>query len=105
LTFEDFDWDPDTMIPGGVNPEDHARRFKFMIEPDSLLNARRFEKAMVMLRLRLMGDMDRKHLFEILDLGYDVEDVEKELKREAQAGVPMHAGKGGKQPGGDMVKK
>lgn len=105
LTFEDFDWDPGTMIPDGVNAEDHARRFKFMIEPDSLLNARRVEKAMVMLRLRLMGDMDRKHLYEILDLGYDVEDVEKELKREAASGVPMHAGKGGKQPGGDMTKR
>lgn len=106
LTFEDFDWDPETMVPEGVDPDDHARRFKFMIQPDSLLNARRVEKAMVMLRLRLMGDMDRKHLFEILDLGYSVEDVEAELKREAQAGVPMHTGKGqGKQPGGDLVKR
>jgi hypothetical protein len=106
LTFEDFDWDPQTMIPAGVPPEDHARRFKFMIEPDSLLNARRVEKAMIMLRLRLMGDMDRKHLYEILDLGYDVEDVEKELKREAQAGIPMRPpGKGGKQPGGELTRR
>jgi hypothetical protein len=105
LTFEDFDWDPGSMIPDGARAEDHARRFKFMIEPDSLLNARRVEKAMIMLRLRLMGDMDRKHLYEILDLGYSVEDVEAELKREAQSGVPMHAGKGGKQPGGDMTKR
>lgn len=106
LTFEDFDWDPETMIPQGTDPQDHSRRFKFMIEPDSLLNARRVEKAMIMLRLRMTGDMDRKHLYEVLDLGIDPEDVEKELKREQQAGVPMHPpGKGGKQQGGDMVKR
>jgi hypothetical protein len=104
-TFEDFDWDPETMIPAGEQAEDHARRFKFMIQPDSLLNAKRVEKAMLYLRLRLAGDMDRKHLYEALDIDLDPEEVEKELKREAQAGVPMHPAKGkGNQPGGALVK-
>jgi hypothetical protein len=102
-TFEDFDWDPNTMIPAGTRAEDHARRFKFMIQPDSLLNAKRVEKAMIYMNLRKGGDMDRKHLFEALDIDVSTEEVEKELKREAKEGVPMHPPKG-KQPAGPVVK-
>lgn len=105
-TFEDVDWDPGTMVPDKDRAEDHIRRFKFLIQPDSLLNAKRVERALLYLKLRLSGDMDRKHLFEACDIDLDPADVEAELKREMQAGVPMHVAKGkGNQPGGALVKQ
>lgn len=103
--FEDFDYDPGTMVPAEVKPQDHARRFKFMIQPDSLLSARRVEKAMVMMRLRLMHDVSRKSLYNALDIGLNVENEEKELKREMAEGVPLQLGKGKGQPGGALTKK
>lgn len=98
LTFEDFDWDPDTAVPAGMKPEDHAKSFQFMIQPGSLLNANRMEDAMMYARLRMMGDLDRKTFFKKIDLGIDVEQVEAGLKREAAEGIAMHPpakGKGG----------
>lgn len=90
MTFEDFDYDPGTMVPAGVPPNEFAQQFTFLIQPGSLIGVNRTEKALLALRLRQMGDLDRKHLYEFLDVGINSEEVEKELKREAQEGVPMH---------------
>jgi hypothetical protein len=103
LTFEDFDSDPGTAIPAGMRPEDHAKSFVFMIQPGSLLNANRMEEAMMYARLRMMGDLDRTTFFQKLDLGLDVDKVEKGLMREVQQGIAMHPPKGkgaGGAPGG-----
>lgn len=89
LTFEDFDWDPGTCVPAGTRPEDHARRFQFLIKPGTLLNLDRDKKAMLFLRLRAEGDLSRKTLFAGLDVGLDQAEEEKELLRERTAGVPM----------------
>jgi hypothetical protein len=89
LVFEDFDWDPGTAVPAGVDPQEHARQFIFLIQPGSLLNISRVERALLMLRLRAMGDLDRKSLFDALDLGIDVEKVEQELARERAEGLAM----------------
>jgi hypothetical protein len=89
LVFEDFDWDPGTAVPAGQDPQEFARQFVFLIQPGSMLNINRIERALLMLRLRAMRDLDRRHLYEALDLSVDVEKVEAELKREMAEQVSM----------------
>ena len=88
LTFEDFDWDPGTCVPAGTRPEDHARRFVFLIQPGSLLNLDRMLLAQTALMLRRTHDISRKTLYAELDMNLDVTTEERELKREEMEGVP-----------------
>jgi hypothetical protein len=83
-TFEDFDYDPGTMIPAGVPAEEHWRQFQFLIQPGSLLKSSRTPQQMLMLNLRRMGDMDRENMLEALDLGGLAESVKKNLQAEGQ---------------------
>jgi hypothetical protein len=82
LTFEDFDLDPETMIPAEVNPEVYFRNFGFYVAPGSLLDSNRTQKALLMLQLRRMGDMDLKNLLEALDLGSMYDSIKKNLQGE-----------------------
>jgi hypothetical protein len=86
---EDFDWDPDTMIPAGKDPIEFARNFSFLIQQGSLLNVNRVERATQLQRLRMMKDIDRRSLYAGLDVGVDVDEVEANLKNEQleQAGI------------------
>lgn len=99
VSFSDIDWDPGTMVPAGTRSEDHAKQFKFMIQPGSLLNLHRTELIMQAMRLRQMGDMSRKGLYRAIGENVDVELIEKELKeeREQLPAMPMRGGKGGKK--------
>lgn len=83
LTFEDFDYDPGTMVPSGVSPEEHWRKFQFMIQPGSLLKTSRIPMQQLMLSLRRSGDMDRDNLLESLDLGGMKDKVRENLQKEA----------------------
>jgi len=83
LTFEDFDYNPATMVPAGVPPEEHWRTFQFMIQPGSLLKTSRIPMQTLMLTLRRGGDLDRDNLLEALDLGALKESVKKNLELEA----------------------
>jgi hypothetical protein len=101
LTFEDFDWDPGTAIPAGVRPEDHAKAFVFMIQPGSLLNVNKIDDLMIFRALRMSGDLDRKTLFEKLNMpGLNLDKVEAGLKREIQEGISLHPPKPAKGGGG-----
>jgi hypothetical protein len=95
-TFEDFDWDPKSAVPAGTKPEDHAHRFVFMIQPGSLLNVQRVEKALALMRLRMMHDVDRKTMLDGLDLGLNADEIEKRLIKEAASMPQPPPGKGGK---------
>jgi len=84
LTFEDFDYNPGTMIPDGVPAEEHWRQFQFLIQPGSLLKSSRVPQQMLMLNLRRMGDMDRDNMLEALDLGGMKDSVRKNLEQEGK---------------------
>ena len=89
LLAADTDSDPGTMIPANVNPTDHVRRFQFSIQPGSLLHIQRLDEANQLIGLRRLGDLDRRTMFERLDLGLDAEKVEANLKKERAEGIPM----------------
>lgn len=83
ITFEDvYDWDPDTMVPAGVDPYEHIQKFPFLVGESSLLNVNQTEKKLQSFALRRQGDYSRKQLFEDLDIGHLYDKVEKELKEE-----------------------
>lgn len=82
LTWEDFDFEPGTMVPDTSSPEIFFRNFGFYVAPGSLLDANRVQKAMLMLQLRRMGDMDLKNLLESLDLGTMYDKIKKNLQDE-----------------------
>jgi hypothetical protein len=107
LTWEDFDWDPGTMVPYGTPAEEHWKAFTFMMVPGSLLKSARMPQQALMLNLRRMGDMDMKNMLESLDLGGLYDSIKKNLEeeganiliqaiRQKQAGA---AGGGGMLPG------
>jgi hypothetical protein len=94
LAAEDFDFDPDTLVPAGERPEDHVRNFVFNITPGSLLNAQKVEKVMLYMNMRKMGDMSRRQLVKELDLGLDINQLEAEIKAEREEGIAMLPPKG-----------
>jgi hypothetical protein len=113
LTYQDvFDANTRTLIPSGVEPMDHARIFNFEIAPGTLLAVNRTENQLLAMGLRRQGDISRKTLYEMMDMGSIYEKVKKELDEEraemmeqaaaaaaqqAQAvGAPMPAHKMGK---------
>lgn len=83
LTFEDiFDWKPGSIVPAGIEPEEFLKMFTFKVAPGSLLNAGKPQQAMLYMALRRQGDMDRKTLYEGLDMGGIIDKVEAQLKQE-----------------------
>jgi hypothetical protein len=84
LTFEDFDYEPGTMIPAGVPAEEHWRQFQFMVQPGSLLKSARMPMQALMMGLRRQGDMDRDNLLETLDLGSMKASIKKNLEGEGK---------------------
>jgi len=81
---QDFDYNPDTMIPSGMKPQEFIQQFKFQISPDTLLNSSRDQRAMLYMALRRQGDMSRKTLYDGLDMGAMIEKVEKQLQIEKE---------------------
>jgi hypothetical protein len=85
LTFEDFDWDPGTMVPAGTSGEQWVQKFKFYIQPGSLLSIKRVEEKMEVLMLRKMQAIDLKTMYKKLGGDYNVDEIEKNLLAERQA--------------------
>jgi hypothetical protein len=83
-TFEDYDYDPGTMIPSGVPAEEHWRQFQFLVHPGSLLKSSRQPLQALIMALRRQGDMDRKNMFNVLDLENMISSVEKNLEEEGK---------------------
>ena len=100
LTWEDFDWNPGTMVPADIPPAEHWKSFSFMMVPGSLLKSAREPQPQLMLMLRRMGDMDLKNMLDSLDLGGLYQSVVKGIQEEGadiliQAMRAKHAGQGG----------
>ena len=95
MAFDNFAWDPRSVIPPGMDRFNFARNFSFLIHPDSLLDLRRTERAFTIMRLRLMHDIDRRTMYKELDMGIDVDTVERNLAQEQQEAQAMAASGGG----------
>lgn len=71
-----------------------SKHFVFLIQPGSLLDLNRVERSALVVRLRLMKDIDRRTLYDELDLGVDIDAIEARLKQEAaEMGAMMQRAK------------
>lgn len=116
VTFQDvFDGNTASLVPSGIPAKEHARMFSFDVVSGSLLKINQQEDALLAMALRRQGDMDRKTLYQQLDLEKVYEQVKTGLEEEQQqqmqlgglggplgGGMPMPAHKMGK--GSDNVQ-
>ena len=82
MTWEDFDYDPGTMVPAGIPAEEHWKAFTFMMQPGSLLKSARESGYPKAFALRRQGDMDLKSFLESIDMGNMYEEIVKNLRAE-----------------------
>ena len=96
-TASDFDWDPGSMVPATIQPEEFVKSFRFYVQPGSLLNTEKRQKIQDAMLLRRNKEISRKTLFRIIDEGLNADEEEKELLREMKAagGAAQPQPKGG----------
>ncbi len=104
MTWEYFDWDPGTMVPGEVRsaPFDrgrkYARSFTPMVAAGSGLPAQRRENAQMAMMLWKMGAIDLESMYKILvQAGYQLPDVQTVMinRQKEQAILPQKPAKAG----------
>ncbi len=101
VTFQDvFDANTASLVPEGHEAKEHARIFSFETPSGSLLNVNRTEDQLLAMALRRQGDMDRKTLYQTLDMEKVYEQVKTGLEEEAQQ--QMETAMAGMMPGGPM---
>lgn len=98
-------WDANTatLIPTGRQAVDHANNFSFELSSGSLLNVNQSDQRLLAMALRRQQDMDRKTLYQQLDMEELYDQVERQLKeeQEEQIGNLQEAMmRGGGAPGG-----
>lgn len=98
LTWEDFDYDPGSMVPEGVPPEDHIKNFAIEVAPGSLLGANRDRNKLMAVQLFKIGAISRASLLKMLEIP-NPQEIEKELIKENQEGISQAGvGRGGSTP-------
>lgn len=83
LSLEDFDYDPETMVPAGPGPREeraatHHKNFSFSIAPNSFLNVSHTTQKMLMLQLlraNLMDPWTVWNAFDVAGVGPDPADT------------------------------
>jgi hypothetical protein len=95
LTWEDFDYDPGTMVPWYSPKEEHWRRFPVRVTPGSTLgSARDREKQLAVSLFRLQGTSRKDMLRTLGKSESQIAQIEAEIQ-EQNADNPAHAsGKG-----------
>lgn len=100
---EDYDNNPTSLIPEGIDAESYVRMFHFGTEKGSLLGAQKQERTPVMFAMRKNHDISRKRLFAFLDWNIDEQANDAELHEEAVAAAKAQA-EAGVKPGGKGKK-
>jgi hypothetical protein len=95
LAKEDMDEKPGTLIPDGIDSESFVRRYHWMTEKGSLLNAQHQEKIPIVMGLRKLKDLSRKQLFKFLNWNINQKENDEELKAEMEAQAQAMAAAGG----------
>lgn len=94
LTWQDFDYDPGTMVPASLPKEDHWKQFPIAIAQGSLHGASKDRNKQVSISLFRLGAISRKELLRTLEIK-NIEQIEAEIAEERESGmVPMATGKG-----------
>ncbi len=92
----DYDANPGSLVPAGLDPESYCRKFKFRIERGSLLSIQRLERANWAIKLFAMKATSLRQLYRSIDMNLDVDKIIEEMVEEAkltQAVAPPKKGK------------
>lgn len=103
LVKEDFDDDPASMIPDGIDSEAFVRRYHFGTEKGSLLGAQKQERTPIVFAMRKNHDLSRHQVFKFLDWNINEAENDAELQKEAEAMAKAQAA-AGVAPGGKGKK-
>jgi hypothetical protein len=94
MTWEDFDYDPGTMVPATMPKEDHWKLFPIAIAQGSLHGASKDRAKQISISLFRLGAISRRELLRTLEI-QNIDEIEAEIAEERQGGmVPMATGKG-----------
>ena len=94
LSWEDFDFDPRSLVPWGEPLEDHWRRFSIEVAQGSLHGASKDREKQVAISLFRLGGISRRKMLEVLGFT-DIDQIEAEIAREQGGALePQATGKG-----------
>ncbi len=109
VTFEDFDFDPYTMVPvtlGGPDREHRSiefmRQFKYYVAPGSLLAASSVTKKLLYLQLARAGWMDIETLFDVLEIP-NPQQVMQRLQIQNMTGLQGQVNPAGRKASGQQM--
>lgn len=96
ITWEDFDYDPSSMVPWTAPKEDHWRMFPIKIAAGSMHGARRDREKQLSVSLFRLGGTSRRDMLRKLGYGENqIEQIEQEIMREHGGEIaPDAIGKG-----------
>lgn len=85
VTYQDvYDGNLSSLTPYGRDSREHAMNFSFEVVSGSALKLNQNDDQMLAMALRRQGDMDRKTLYQQLDMERLYVNVEKQLKEEQE---------------------
>jgi hypothetical protein len=96
ITWEDFDYDPGTMVPWYAPKEDHFRQFPVRIAAGSMHGGKKDRDKQTAISLFRLNAIDRQTLLEILDFPNVAQVMERIAQQAQEAPVepPHGVGKG-----------
>lgn len=93
-TWQDYDYVAESMVPASSPKEDHWQIFSIQIAPGTMHGAMEHMKKQVAMILRRGGDLSQRGLYRALNIGENVDTVQKELEDEHKRGIgPIAAGR------------
>jgi hypothetical protein len=92
-TWEDFDYDPRSMVPASQPKEDHWKLFSILIKQGSLHGASKDREKMMAIQLAKMNKISLRELYRRLEVA-NGDQIIKEMAEEAKAlGPPPQNGR------------
>jgi hypothetical protein len=96
ITWEDFDFEAETMVPWSTPKEDHWRRFPVRIAAGSMHGGKRDRDKQIAISLFRMGGVSRRWMLRKLGVGdSEIDQIEQEIAQEHGGSItPDAIGKG-----------
>ncbi len=104
ITWEDFDYDPESMVPSTMPKEDHWRSFALNVKQGSLHGSSKDREKLMAVTLFKMGAISLRHLLRTLDFA-NADQIIKERLEEAQLAAQMAPQGGGRTPRGSRGQR
>ncbi len=82
-TWEDFDYDPKSMVPSSMPKEDHWKLFSILVKPGSLLGSAKDREKLMAVQLAKMSKISIRELYRRLEVA-NGDQILKEMVEEAK---------------------